>query len=80
MNERHIQLMEDFLHASKDLLRDEDESMVVITQNTCLPFKSWDVVGVAKRAGYKLVSNVPFSLKQYPGYQNRRGFGPNAAE
>lgn len=72
--------MEDFLQASKELLRDEDESMVVITQNTCLPFKSWDVVGVAKRAGYKLVSKVPFSLQQYPGYQNRRGFGPNPAE
>jgi hypothetical protein len=72
--------MEDFLLASKALLRDEEESLVVITQNTSLPFKSWDVAGAAKRVGYRLVAKVPFNTTQYPGYQNRRGFGPNAAK
>lgn len=72
--------MASFLKASKSLLRYENESLVVINQNTCQPFKSWDVVKVAKRSGFKLVSKFPFSLNQYPGYQIRRGFGPNAAE
>lgn len=75
-----VQLVDDFLESCKSLLKDKEESQVIITQNTCFPFKNWNVVGTAKNAGYKLVSKVPFNISQFPGYQNRRGFGPNAAK
>jgi hypothetical protein len=73
-------LIDDFLESAKCLLKDKEESQVIITQNTCFPFKNWNVVGTAKNAGFKLVSKVPFNIAWFPGYQNRRGFGPNAAK
>ena len=49
--EKHSKLMEDFLLSSKSLLKD-DKSQVIITQNTCQPFKSWNVEGAANKAGF----------------------------
>jgi len=35
-------------------------------------------VGTAKKTGFKLISKIPFNAASFVGYQNRRGFGPNA--
>jgi len=68
-----------FFEAAKDLLKDSDESMVVVTQSMRGPFGNCDLIGIAAAAGYTLKYEFPFSKRQYPGYQFRSDSGKHAA-
>ena len=50
-----------FFEAAKDLLKDPEESMVVITQSMHGPLGNCDLVGIAAAAGYTLKYEFPFS-------------------
>ena len=54
--------------------------MVIITNKSIEPFSLWDIEGMGKEVGLQLDIKEPFSIDNYPGYQNRRGAGKRAAK
>jgi hypothetical protein len=46
-----------------------------VTLKRTYPFNKWEVVKLAEKAGLVLVEKVPFKMKDYPCYANKRGSG-----
>lgn len=51
-----------------------------MSNKTIDPFGKWDLPGMAAKAGYALKYKFPFNATNYPGYENRKGIGKNAAK
>jgi pentatricopeptide repeat protein len=49
---------------------------VHITHKTAYPFGKWEIVELAEEIGLCLIQKVPFDIRYYPGYVNKRGSGP----
>ena len=50
-----------------------------MSNKTIEPFSLWDLPGMAAKAGYEVKQEIKFNADDYPGYENRRGIGKNAA-
>jgi pentatricopeptide repeat protein len=48
---------------------------VHITHKTAYPFSKWEIVELAEEIGLCLIEKVPFAIRYYPGYVNKRGSG-----
>ena len=53
-----------------------EDGEVHITHKTTSPFDKWEIVELAEEFGLCLIQKVPFDIRYYPGYVNKRGSGP----
>ncbi|KAF9589678.1 hypothetical protein IFM89_027010 [Coptis chinensis] len=70
---RNRYLVRMFMQNAKKMLQDEGE--IHITHKTSSLFLEWDLEDLAKQNGLKLIEDVKFKLTNYPGYNNKYGFG-----
>ena len=47
----------------------------MVTVRSGQPYDSWDIPGLARKAGLSLKTSVPFHPSMYPGYSHRRTIG-----
>ncbi|XVF76967.1 hypothetical protein PTKIN_Ptkin14bG0002500 [Pterospermum kingtungense] len=71
--ELHKNVVRGFLRNAYDMLKENGE--VHITHKTAHPFSKWNIVKLANEVGLVLLNQVPFSMWDYPGYENKRGDG-----
>ncbi|KAI5332587.1 hypothetical protein L3X38_022716 [Prunus dulcis] len=69
----HQDLIRGFLKNALELLTAIGE--IHVTHKTTFPFSEWKIVELAHEVGLYLVDEEPFSLWDYPGYENKRGDG-----
>ncbi|WJX64782.1 25S rRNA (uracil(2634)-N(3))-methyltransferase [Trifolium repens] len=69
----HQKLVLGFLHSARKMLSCNGE--IHVTLKRTYPFNKWEVVKLAEKAGLVLVEKVPFKMKDYPCYANKRGSG-----
>ncbi|BBH01456.1 hypothetical protein with DUF2431 [Prunus dulcis] len=72
-NRFHQDLIRGFLKNARELLTAIGE--IHVTHKTTFPFSEWKIVELAHEVGLYLVDEEPFSLWDYPGYENKRGDG-----
>ena len=66
-------MVKGFLRNAYDMLTEDGE--VHITHKTAHPFSMWEIKKLAKEVGLGLLDEVPFFIRDYPGYENKRGDG-----
>ncbi|XP_059441423.1 uncharacterized protein LOC132173823 isoform X2 [Corylus avellana] len=71
--EIHRTLVRGFLSNANHMLTKNGE--VHITHKTAYPFSKWEIVELAEEIGLCLIEKVPFAIRYYPGYVNKRGSG-----
>ncbi|XP_021816968.1 uncharacterized protein At4g26485-like [Prunus avium] len=69
----HQDLIRGFLKNARELLTAIGE--IHVTHKTTFPFSEWKIVELAHEVELYLVDEEPFSLWDYPGYENKRGDG-----
>ncbi|KAF9589927.1 hypothetical protein IFM89_029543 [Coptis chinensis] len=70
---RNQHLVRMFMQNAKKMLQDEGE--IHITHKSNGFFLKWDLEDLAKQNGLELIEDVKFKLTNYPGYNNKYGFG-----
>ncbi|XP_037493780.1 uncharacterized protein At4g26485 [Jatropha curcas] len=71
--ELHKKVVEGFLKSARNMLSKNGEAHV--THKTAHPFSNWEIVKLAKQVGLCLVEEVRFNIWDYPGYENKKGYG-----
>ncbi|KAF9589923.1 hypothetical protein IFM89_029539 [Coptis chinensis] len=66
-------LVRGFMAQAKELLQNEGE--IHITHKTSAIYYEWNLENLARHNGLRLIEDVQFSLTDYPGYNNKSGFG-----
>nr|KYP65547.1 Uncharacterized protein At4g26480 family [Cajanus cajan] len=74
----HKVLVSGFLKNAKGMLKHDGE--IQITHKTTYPFTLWNITGLATSEGLSLVGKEKFDKKLYPGYDIKRGAGPQCDE
>ncbi|GAV90401.1 DUF2431 domain-containing protein, partial [Cephalotus follicularis] len=69
----HQKLMKGFFRNAYNMLAKSGQ--VHVTHKTGYPYSSWEIEKLAKDYGLRLVEEAPFTIHDYPGYQNKRGDG-----
>lgn len=67
----HQDLVEGFFRNAAEMLRADGQ--VHVSHKTTTPFSDWKIVDLAFRNSLMLLDCVNFDIKDYPGYENKRG-------
>ncbi|XVF76981.1 hypothetical protein PTKIN_Ptkin14bG0003400 [Pterospermum kingtungense] len=67
----HRKLVKGFLWNAYEMVTENGE--VHIMQKIAHPFSLWNIEKLAEEVGLGLLNKVPFSILEYPGYENNRG-------
>ncbi|KAI3847228.1 hypothetical protein MKX03_000973 [Papaver bracteatum] len=78
MIEMHKDLVLGFFRNASQMLRPSGK--IHINHKTTEPYDKWDLKGLAKKHDLSLVGCVEFREEDYPGYNNKKGFGPKCNE
>ncbi|RVW67336.1 Uncharacterized protein CK203_065340 [Vitis vinifera] len=70
---RHRMLVQQFLENAKKLIHIDGE--IHITHKSNGFFYEWNLEFLASRVGLRLIEEVPFNFRDYPGYRTKYGFG-----
>ncbi|KAL6314339.1 hypothetical protein AAG906_021048 [Vitis piasezkii] len=70
---RHRMLVQQFLENTKKLIHIDGE--IHITHKSNGFFYEWNLEFLASRVGLRLIEEVPFNFRDYPGYRTKYGFG-----
>ncbi|RVW25280.1 Heavy metal-associated isoprenylated plant protein 41 [Vitis vinifera] len=70
---RHRMLVQQFLENAKKLIHIDGE--IHITHKSNGFFYEWNLEFLASRIGLRLIEEVPFNFRDYPGYRSKYGFG-----
>lgn len=72
----HKVLVGKFLRNAKEMLAEDGE--IHITHKTLYPFSEWNIEKLAARVGLIRMERAYFRKRDYPGYENKRGDGPDS--
>ncbi|XP_048324134.2 uncharacterized protein At4g26485 isoform X1 [Ziziphus jujuba] len=70
---RHQMLVASFFENAKKMLKEGGE--IHVTHKCQGFFKRWNIQVLASNVGLRLIEEVPFNLRDYPGYHTKYGFG-----
>nr|GMD76399.1 25S rRNA (uracil2634-N3)-methyltransferase [Ipomoea batatas] len=70
---RHTALVRKFLENAVEMIAEDGE--IHITHKTNGFHREWDITGLAYQLGLELIKADGFELRDYPGYNTKRGFG-----
>ncbi|WCJ19457.1 hypothetical protein M5689_001749 [Euphorbia peplus] len=70
--ELHQELVRDFLWNACEMVAIKGQ--VHVTQKTAYPFSEWRIKKLGKEAELRLIGKSGFYIRDYPGYQNKRGY------
>ncbi|CAH2048991.1 unnamed protein product, partial [Thlaspi arvense] len=70
---RHRELVRLFMANAKKMLGSRGE--IHITHKSSRSYKEWQLEELGSSEGLRLIEEVPFNPADYPGYENKYGFG-----
>nr|GMD78640.1 25S rRNA (uracil2634-N3)-methyltransferase [Ipomoea batatas] len=70
---RHTALVRKFLENAVEMIAEDGE--IHITHKTDGFHREWDITGLAYQLGLELIKADGFELRDYPGYNTKRGLG-----
>ncbi|KAL0560853.1 hypothetical protein IC582_001267 [Cucumis melo] len=72
----HQNLVRRFMRNATELLAENGE--IHITHKTSYPYSEWKIEEIGEEEGLYLKEEVEFDKRDYPGYVNKKGSGPNS--
>ncbi|TYK23214.1 hypothetical protein E5676_scaffold142G002460 [Cucumis melo var. makuwa] len=72
----HQNLVRRFMRNAMELLAENGE--IHITHKTSYPYSEWKIEEIGEEEGLYLKEEVEFDKRDYPGYVNKKGSGPNS--
>ncbi|CAH2048988.1 unnamed protein product [Thlaspi arvense] len=70
---RHRELVRLFMANAKKMMGSRGE--IHITHKSSRSYKEWQLEELGSSEGLRLIKEVPFNRADYPGYENKYGFG-----